>query len=89
MPCPHCKEKINICPYCEYGMYDEPLEEFEKICPKCGKEIKYCARCGRSFDIKPAYCMKDKALKIIGYIAIFLIVIGVLCLMYYDYVMGQ
>ena len=43
MPCPHCKEKINICPYCEYGMYDEPLEEFEKICPKCGKEIKYCA----------------------------------------------
>ena len=88
MPCPHCKEKINICPYCEHGMYDEPLEEFEK-CPKCGKEIKYCARCGRSFDIKPTYCVQDKALKIIGYIAIFLIVIGVLYLMYYDYVMGQ
>jgi len=132
MPCPHCKEKINICTSCAYSQEDEfvrcpqcnkiveycahcgtklyvvPNKENErefdkafsrvfgynvnfdtKICPKCGKEIKYCARCGRSFDIKPAYCMKDKALKIIGYIAIFLIVIGVLYLMYYDYVMGQ
>ena len=89
MLCPHCKERINICPYCEYGMYeDEPSEEFDK-CPKCGKEISYCAHCGCSFDIKPAYCVKDKALKIIGYIAIFLIVIGVLYLMYYDYAMGQ
>ena len=50
MPCPHCGETINICPYCEYNMYEEEqIEEFEE-CPKCGAEIDKCARCGGSLE---------------------------------------
>jgi len=89
MPCPHCGEKINICPHCEYGMYDdESSEEFEK-CPKCGAAIDRCGYCGRSLDYRPARTTEgNKAQKIIGYIAIFLIILGVMYLMYYEYILG-
>lgn len=89
MPCPHCGEKINICPYCTYGIdVDIPLEEFEK-CPSCGTVIDRCGYCGRSLSFRSSRTTEaDKTKKIIGYIAIFLIILGVMYLMYYEYVMG-
>lgn len=89
MPCPHCGEKLNICPYCTYGIDEgNPLEEFEK-CPKCGAVIDRCGYCGRSLDYRPIRTTgENKSQKIIGYIAIFLIILGLIYLMYYEYVLG-
>jgi len=88
MPCPHCKEKINICPYCEYGMYDESLEEFEK-CPKCGTEIDRCPHCGCSLYSNFTPIKETKAVKFIRIVCITLLVIGVIYLIYYDLVTGN
>ena len=46
MPCPHCGENINICPYCAYTQ-----EEEFKRCPKCRKLVRFCASCGSSLSI--------------------------------------
>ena len=91
MPCPHCGEKINICPNCDYGIDEEDnfLEEFF-VCPKCGEEIKSCPRCGktlqypnRNIDKKSVYIQKK-----IGYTALILILLGIIYLIYYDNIIG-
>lgn len=48
MPCPHCKEKINICTSCAYSQEDEFVR-----CPQCNKIVEYCAHCGTKLYVVP------------------------------------
>lgn len=84
MVCKHCGEKTNICPYCLYGMDENSLEEFS-VCPKCGSEIDRCAYCGQKLKCKDNIKLDKKSIliqKIIGYIALFFIVVGIIYLFF-------
>lgn len=90
MVCKHCGEKTNVCPYCTYGIdADIPLEEFF-VCPNCGKKIYRCAYCGCSLEFTEQKLSEKSILiqKIIGYVAISFIILGIIYLFYYDHVIG-